>query len=75
MNFLVVFVECVSGGFVVGLLVKAGPISSDNLLQFTGLMAFTAAIMILFELTNPESTRRAVPQALTPVRVSVEKAA
>ncbi len=71
MNFLVVLVECISGGFVAGLLVEAGPISSDNLLQFAGLMAFTAAIMILFELTNSERSPRVVASALA--RVSSEE--
>ena len=61
MNVLGASINCISIGFTVGFLIHMAPSAGTDLLQLGGLLAFVAAVLVLFELSNlePVATDRA----------------
>jgi hypothetical protein len=58
LNIFLGLVTCVSIGFASGFLARCGLNTGDDLLPLGGLMAFVAAIVLLFEITGWVAPRR-----------------
>ena len=63
MNVLDAAIKCISIGFVAGFLAGTGPNLGRDILPLAALLAFVAAVLILFESSNLEPVTAEVDRA------------